>query len=62
MPETAREYHLEVSTTVDERLDVIKATEAACNYLKKKLIQNLVIGQRLLQHTIVEWQVLNVSK
>lgn len=35
MPETAREYHLEVSTTVDERLDVIKATEAACNYLKK---------------------------
>ena len=35
MPETAKEYNLEVSCTVDERLDVVKATEAACAYLKK---------------------------
>lgn len=35
MPETAKEYNLEVSSTVDERLDVAKATEAACAYLKK---------------------------
>lgn len=35
MPETAKEYNLEVSTTVDERYDVVKATEAACVYLKK---------------------------
>ena len=35
MPETAKEYNLEVSSTVDERLDVVKATEAACAYLKK---------------------------
>ena len=35
MPETAKEYNLEVSSTVDERYDVIKATEAACVYLKK---------------------------
>lgn len=35
MPETAKEYNLEVSSTVDERYDVIKATEAACSYLKK---------------------------
>ncbi len=35
MPETAKEYKLEVSSTVDERYDVIKATEAACVYLKR---------------------------
>ncbi len=35
MPDTAREYNLEVSSTVDERYDVIKATEAACSYFKK---------------------------
>jgi len=35
MPETAKEYNLEVSSTVDERYDVIKATEAACVYLKR---------------------------
>jgi len=35
MPETAKEFNLEVSNTVDERYDVIKATEAACQYLKK---------------------------
>ncbi|WCM42328.1 lytic transglycosylase domain-containing protein [Flavobacterium sp. CBA20B-1] len=35
MPETAREYNLEISSTVDERYDVIKATEAACVYLKR---------------------------
>lgn len=35
MPETAKEYGLEVSSTVDERYHIVKATEAACNYLKK---------------------------
>lgn len=35
MPETAKEYSLEISSTVDERYHVIKATEAACTYLKK---------------------------
>jgi len=35
MPETAKEYNLEVSSTVDERYDIIKATEAACAYFKK---------------------------
>lgn len=35
MPETAKEYNLEISSSVDERYDVIKATEAACAYLKK---------------------------
>lgn len=35
MPETAKEYKLEVSSTVDERYHLIKATEAACAYLKK---------------------------
>ena len=35
MPETAKEYNLEVSSTIDERYDVVKATEAACVYLKR---------------------------
>lgn len=35
MPETAREYGMEVSTEVDERYDLEKSTEAACAYLKK---------------------------
>lgn len=35
MPQTAKEYNLEVSSTVDERYDVIKATEATCVYLKR---------------------------
>src|SRR5690554_295682 len=35
MPATAKEYNLEVSDTVDERYHLIKATEAACVYLKK---------------------------
>ncbi len=35
MPETAKEYGLEVSSTIDERYHIIKATEAACSYLKK---------------------------
>src|SRR5690606_15128064 len=35
MPDTAREYNLEVSSTVEELYDVIKATEAACSYFKK---------------------------
>lgn len=32
MPETAKEYGLEVSATVDERYHLEKATEAACQY------------------------------
>lgn len=32
MPETAKEYGLEVSVTVDERYHLEKATEAACRY------------------------------
>lgn len=34
MPETARQYGLEVNDQVDERYNVVKATEAACKYLK----------------------------
>ncbi|MCM1292623.1 MAG: lytic transglycosylase domain-containing protein [Bacteroides sp.] len=34
MPATAREYGLEVNEYVDERMDVEKATRAACRYLK----------------------------
>ncbi len=35
MPETAKQYGLEVSDAVDERYNTEKATEAACAYLKK---------------------------
>ena len=35
MPETARQYGLEVNEYVDERMDPVKATEAACRYLKQ---------------------------
>ena len=35
MPETGKEYGLEVNDYVDERLDVEKETVAACNYLKE---------------------------
>ncbi|MDE5827287.1 MAG: lytic transglycosylase domain-containing protein, partial [Duncaniella sp.] len=35
MPTTAKEYGLEVNDYVDERYDPVKATEAACRYLKK---------------------------
>ena len=35
MKKTAPEYDLEVSTTVDERYNVEKATKAACDYLKE---------------------------
>ena len=35
MPATAKEYNLEVSSTVDERNHLEKATEAACKYLKR---------------------------
>jgi len=35
MPETAKEYNLEVTESIDERYNVEKATEAACKYLKK---------------------------
>ncbi|MGB5242506.1 MAG: lytic transglycosylase domain-containing protein [Lutimonas sp.] len=33
MPKTAREYGLEVNDNVDERYNLIKSTEAACQYL-----------------------------
>ncbi|MDE6062757.1 MAG: lytic transglycosylase domain-containing protein [Duncaniella sp.] len=35
MPTTAKEYGLEVNDYVDERYAPVKATEAACRYLKK---------------------------
>lgn len=34
MPRTAKSYGLEVNSLVDERLDPIRATQAACRYLK----------------------------
>lgn len=34
IPETAREYGLEVNDEIDERYNVVKSTEAACRYLK----------------------------
>lgn len=37
MPTTAKEYGLEVNDEVDERLDIEKATIAACKYFKKAL-------------------------
>ena len=35
MPETGKEFGLEISSEVDERLDVEKSTRAACEYLKR---------------------------
>lgn len=35
IPSTAKEYGLEVNDYVDERFDPVKATDAACRYLKK---------------------------
>ncbi len=35
MPKTAKEYDLEISSEIDERLHVEKSTRAACAYLKK---------------------------
>ena len=35
MPATAKEFGLEVNDNVDERYNLIKSTEAACEYLKK---------------------------
>lgn len=35
MPETAKEFGLRVDKDVDERLNLEKSTEAACEYLKK---------------------------
>ncbi|MEM6395621.1 MAG: transglycosylase SLT domain-containing protein [Bacteroidota bacterium] len=35
MPATAREYDLEVTSTVDERYHLEKATRAACSYLRR---------------------------
>ena len=34
MPATAREYGLEVNSNIDERYNTVKATQAACKYLK----------------------------
>ncbi len=34
MPKTAREYGLEVNENVDERYNLVKSTEAACQYLQ----------------------------
>lgn len=34
IPETAREYGLEVNDEIDERYNIVKSTEAACRYLK----------------------------
>ena len=39
MPYTAKEYQLEISPEVDERLDVVKSTRAACQYLKQAQLQ-----------------------
>ncbi|MBW3519439.1 lytic transglycosylase domain-containing protein [Flavobacterium sp. NKUCC04_CG] len=35
MPATAKEFNMEVTDYVDERYDVAKATEAACEYFKR---------------------------
>ena len=35
MPETAKEFGLRIDKDVDERLNLEKSTEAACQYLKK---------------------------
>ncbi len=35
MPKSAPEFNLEVNSTVDERYNVIKSTDAACTYLKR---------------------------
>lgn len=35
IPETAKSYGLEINNWVDERNHIIKATEAACKYMKK---------------------------
>ena len=34
MPRTARAYGLEVNSMIDERFDPVKATKAACQYMK----------------------------
>ncbi len=39
MPFTAKEYQLEISPEIDERLDVEKSTHAACKYLKEANLQ-----------------------
>ena len=39
MPFTAKEYQLEISPEVDERLDIFKSTRAACKYLKQANLQ-----------------------
>ena len=39
MPFTANEYQLEISSEVDERLDIEKSTHAACKYLKQANLQ-----------------------
>lgn len=34
MPVTAKQYGLRMTTEIDERLDVVKSTKAACDYLR----------------------------
>jgi hypothetical protein len=45
MPFTAKEFDLEISNEVDERLNIEKSTRAACQYLKKA---NLILNDWLL--------------
>ncbi len=35
MPQTAKEFGLEINAEIDERMHLEKSTQAACNYLKK---------------------------
>jgi membrane-bound lytic murein transglycosylase D len=35
MPYTAKEYNLKITPEIDERLDIVKSTRAACAYLRK---------------------------
>jgi membrane-bound lytic murein transglycosylase D len=66
MPETAKEYGLEITTTVDERYHLEKATEAACKYFlraKNKLgswslaAASYNIGVKSIENRIQEQQV-----
>ena len=45
MKKTAPEYGLEVSSTVDERYHVEKATKASCEYLKESYEMFVVVAR-----------------
>ncbi len=60
LKETAKEYGLEVSGSVDERYHLEKATHAVCRYLKKAH-DNMETGLWLLQLSMAEWVVSTVS-